>query len=100
MRIVPRCLFTLGLLIAEGVFMSTKNRIADEALSLPAEDRAELLELLEQSLGLLDTDSEDEALTREIRRRSEEIRTGAVVAREANEVLDELWARQRAQASS
>lgn len=80
--------------------MSTKNRIADEALSLSAEDRAELLELLEQSLGLLDTDSEDETLTREIQRRSEEIRSGSVVAREANEVLGDLWARQRAQASS
>jgi len=80
--------------------MSTKTRIADEALSLPAKDRAELLELLEQSLGLLDAGSEDENLTQVIQRRSEEVRTGAVVAREASEVLNELWARQRAQASS
>ena len=80
--------------------MSTKTRIANEALSLPAEDRAELLELLEQSLGLLDADPEDEYLTQVIQRRSEEIRSGAVVAREASEVLGELWARQRTQTPS
>lgn len=79
--------------------MSTKTRIADEALALPDADRAELLELLEQSLGLLDIEADDESLTQVIQRRSEEIRSGAVVARDMSEVMGEMWARQRAQAS-
>ena len=79
--------------------MTVKDRIVGEALALPARDRAELVDLLEQSLGVAD-DLIDEELMRELIRRSEEIKTGAVVPRDACEVLAELWTRQRDQTVS
>lgn len=79
--------------------MTVKDRIAGEALALPPQDRAELAELLEQSLGSED-DLVDEEVMQEWIRRSEEIKTGAVVPRDACEVLAELWTRQRDQTVS
>ncbi len=79
--------------------MTVKDRIAGEALALPPQDRAELAELLEQSLGVAE-DLIDEDLMHELIRRSDEIQTGAVVPRDAGEVLAELWTRQRGQSAS
>ncbi len=79
--------------------MTVKDRIAGEALALPAQDRAELVDLLEKSLDLAD-DLIDEELMQELIRRSNEIRTGTVIPRDASVVLAELWNRQRGQSAS
>lgn len=78
--------------------MTVKDRIVGEVLALPARDRAELVDLLEQSLELPD-DFIDEDLMQELICRSNEIRTGAVIPRDASEVLAELWGRQQDQDS-
>ncbi len=78
--------------------MTAKDRIVGEALALPARDRAELAELWEQSLGVAE-DLIDEELMQEWIRRSNEIQTGAVIPRNAGEVLAELWTRQRGQSA-
>ena len=69
--------------------MSEFEELTTKAMALPAEYRAELAELLIQSLEEQDAKEIKSAWLAEIQRRDQEIRAGAAVTRPADQVLRE-----------
>ena len=69
--------------------MSEFEELTTKAMALPAEHRAELAELLIQSLEEQDAREIKSAWLAEIRRRDQEIRAGVAVTRPADQVLRE-----------
>jgi putative addiction module component (TIGR02574 family) len=69
--------------------MSEFEELTTRALALPAKGRAELAELLIQSLEEADDKNLKAAWLVEIHRRDQEIRAGASVTKPADEVLRE-----------
>ena len=67
--------------------MSELEELTARAVALPARSRAELAEILIQSIEEVDSEAIKTAWLVEIRRRDQEIRAGAAVARTADEVL-------------
>lgn len=67
--------------------MSELEELTTRAVALPARSRAELAEILIQSIEEVDSEAIKAAWLVEIRRRDQEIRAGAAVARAADEVL-------------
>lgn len=67
--------------------MSELEELTARAVALPARSRAELAEILIQSIEEVDSEAIKAAWLVEIRRRDQEIRAGAAVARTADEVL-------------
>ena len=64
-----------------------------QLIILPPQDRAELAEFLFDSLDSQSDEQSDAAFKEELQQRAEEIRTGAVGGRRAQEFLDELETR-------
>ena len=75
--------------------MSELEELTARAVALPARSRAELAEILIQSLEEDDGEAIKAAWLVEIRRRDQEIRAGASVVRPADEVLKEARERLR-----
>ena len=75
--------------------MSELEELAVRAVALPATSRAELAEILIQSLDEDDGEAIKVAWLMEIRRRDQEIRAGTTVVRPADEVLKEARERLR-----
>ena len=75
--------------------MSEFEELITKAMVLPAEHRAELAELLIQSLEEQDTQEITSAWLAEIQRRDQEIRAGAAVTKPADQVLREARAQLR-----
>ena len=75
--------------------MSDLEELTTKAMALPAESRAELAELLIQSLEETDDKDIKSAWLAEIQRRDREIRAGASVTKTADEVLREARAQLR-----
>ena len=69
--------------------MSEFEELTTKVMALPAEHRAELAELLIQSLEEQDAREIKSAWLAEIRRRDQEIRAGVAVTRPADQVLRE-----------
>jgi putative addiction module component (TIGR02574 family) len=69
--------------------MSEFEELTTKAMALPAEHRAELAELLIQSLEEQDAEEIKSAWLAEIQRRDQEIRAGAAVTKPADQVLRE-----------
>lgn len=69
--------------------MSEFEKVIAEALALPHESRAELAEILIQSLEEKEDEEIRSAWLAEIRRRDQEIRAGASVTKPASLVLKE-----------
>jgi putative addiction module component (TIGR02574 family) len=69
--------------------MSEFEELTTKAMALPAEHRAELAELLIQSLEEQDAREIKSAWLAEIRRRDQEIRAGVAVTKPADQVLRE-----------
>ena len=69
--------------------MSEFEELTTKAMALPAEHRAELAELLIQSLEEQDAQEIKSAWLAEIQRREQEIRAGAAVTKPADQVLRE-----------
>ncbi|MDA0840862.1 MAG: addiction module protein [Planctomycetota bacterium] len=69
--------------------MSEFEELTTKAMSLPSPSRAELAEILIQSLEEDDDPETKAAWITEIRRRDEQIRSGEKVTRPAHEVLKE-----------
>jgi putative addiction module component (TIGR02574 family) len=69
--------------------MSEFEELTTKAMALPAEHRAELAELLIQSLEEQDAKEIKSAWLAEIQRRDQEIRAGAAVTKPADQVLRE-----------
>ena len=69
--------------------MSEFEKVTTEALALPHERRVELAEILIQSLEEKEDKEIRSAWLTEIRRRDQEIRTGASVTKPASQVLKE-----------
>jgi putative addiction module component (TIGR02574 family) len=69
--------------------MSEFEKVTVEALALPAQSRAELAEMLIQSLDEKEDSEIKSAWLAEIYRRDQEIRSGKSVTRPAAEVLKE-----------
>ena len=69
--------------------MSNFKEVASKALALPVENRAELAELLIQSLDEKEEEDVKSAWLSEIRRRDQEIRSGSPVTKSAEQVLRE-----------
>jgi putative addiction module component (TIGR02574 family) len=69
--------------------MSEFEELTTKAMALPAEHRAELAELLIQSLEEQDAQEIKSAWLAEIQRRDQEIRAGAAVTKPADQVLRE-----------
>lgn len=69
--------------------MTTFEKLTSKALSLPEENRAELAEILIQSLNETEDEEIKIAWLQEILRRDREIRAGEDVCRSAEEVLKE-----------
>ncbi len=69
--------------------MSEFEELITKAMVLPAKHRAELAELLIQSLEEQDTQEIKSAWLAEIQRRDQEIRAGAAVTKPADQVLRE-----------
>jgi putative addiction module component (TIGR02574 family) len=67
--------------------MSEFEELTTKAMALPAAHRAELAELLIQSLEEQDAQEIKSAWLAEIQRRDQEIRAGAVVTKPADQVL-------------
>lgn len=67
--------------------MSELKELTAKAMALPAKDRAELAELLIQSLEEQDDEAIKSAWLAEISRRDQEIRAGAAVTKPADQVL-------------
>lgn len=72
-----------------GCTMSELDELTAKAVALPARSRAELAEILIQSLEDEDGDAIKAAWLVEIRRRDQEIRAGASVTRPADDILKE-----------
>jgi len=75
--------------------MSKFEKVTTEALALPAENRAELAELLIQSLDEEDSEEIKSAWLAEVSRRDQEITDGKSVTRPAVEILKEARERLR-----
>ncbi len=75
--------------------MSDLEELTTKAMALPAESRAELAELLIQSLEEMDDKDIKSAWLAEIQRRDREIRAGAAVTKTAEQVLREARAQLR-----
>jgi len=71
------------------------RRLESEALKLPAKDRARLAQRLIVSLDQEPEEGAEEAWAREIERRVEELRTGKVRTRPAEDVLREIRSKLR-----
>lgn len=69
--------------------MSEFEKVTAEALALPHEHRAELAEILIQSLEEKEDEEIRSAWLTEIRHRDQEIRSGASVTKPASKVLRE-----------
>ena len=69
--------------------MNELEDLTARAVALPARSRAELAEILIQSLEEMDSEAIKATWLVEIRRRDHEIRAGAAVTRPADEVLRE-----------
>jgi len=69
--------------------MTDLEKITPQVLSLPAESRAELAEILIQSLDEKEDDDIKSAWLLEIQRRYDEIRTGKARCKPAEQVLRE-----------
>jgi len=69
--------------------MSEFDELTTKAMALPAEHRAELAELLFQSLEEQDAREIKSAWLAEIQRRDQEIRAGTAVTKPADQVLRE-----------
>ena len=69
--------------------MSEFEELTTRAMALPAENRAELAELLIQSLEEQDAREIKSAWLAEIQRRDQEIRAGVAVLKPADQVLRE-----------
>ena len=69
--------------------MSKFEEVTSKAMALPPENRAELAELLIQSLDEKEDEEVRSAWLSEIRRRDQEIRSGASVTKPAEQVLKE-----------
>lgn len=69
--------------------MSKFEEVTSKAMTLPPENRAELAELLIQSLDEKEDEDVRSAWLSEIRRRDQEIRSGASVTKPAEQVLRE-----------
>jgi len=69
--------------------MSEFEELTTKAMALPAKHRAELAELLIQSLEEQDAKEIKSAWLAEIQRRDQEIRAGAAVTKPADQVLRE-----------
>ena len=69
--------------------MSELEELTTRAMALPVESRAELAELLIQSLDEQDLREIKSAWLAEIQRRDQEIRAGVAVTRPADQVLRE-----------
>lgn len=70
--------------------MSKFEELTTQVMALPPKSRAELAELLIQSLEEPDDPEIKSAWLAEIQRRDQEIRSGASVTRPADQVLREL----------
>jgi putative addiction module component (TIGR02574 family) len=75
--------------------MSEFEELTTKVMALPAENRAELAELLVQSLEEQDAREIKSAWLAEIQRRDQEIRVGAAVTKPADQVLREARAQLR-----
>lgn len=71
------------------------RQLESKALKLPAKDRARLAKRLIASLDPEPEEGAEEAWAREIERRVEELRTGKVRARPAEDVLREIRSKLR-----
>ena len=69
--------------------MSEFEELTTKAMALPAEYRAELAELLIQSLEEQDAKEPKSAWLAEIQRRDQELRAGTAVTKPADQVLRE-----------
>jgi len=69
--------------------MTEFEKVSAKAMALPAESRAELAEILIQSLDEKECEEVKSAWLAEIRRRDQEIRAGASVTKPADQVLRE-----------
>jgi hypothetical protein len=69
--------------------MNEFHELTTRAMSLPSETRAELAEMLIQSLEEEDDPEVKSAWLEEIRRRDEQIRAGEAVTKPARQVLTE-----------
>lgn len=69
--------------------MSKFEEVTSKAMTLPPENRAELAELLIQSLDEKEDEEVRSAWLSEIRRRDQEISSGASVTKSAEQVLRE-----------
>ncbi len=79
--------------------MSDREMILQQALALPADDRAYVATVLEQSLSEAGDAISGEALLAELQRRSAACRAGTTSARPAADVLAVLRRRQAAGAA-
>ena len=75
--------------------MTEFKEVSTMAMSLPTESRAELAEILIQSLDEKENEEVKFAWLAEIRRRDQEIRAGASVTKSADQVLREARERLR-----
>lgn len=75
--------------------MTEFKEVSTKAMSLPTESRAELAEILIQSLDEKENEEVKFAWLAEIRRRDQEIRAGASVTKPADQVLREARERLR-----
>ena len=69
--------------------MTEFEKITSHILSLPSEKRAELAEILIQSLDEKENEENKKAWLLEIKRRDQEIRSGTAKIKSAQEVLHE-----------
>jgi len=69
--------------------MTQFKKITSETLSLPTEERAELAEILIQSLDEKEDEDIRSAWLQEIRKRDREIRSGKAVLKPVDQVLRE-----------
>jgi len=69
--------------------MNNLEDVTVEALALPSESRAELAEILIQSLDEKEDETIRDAWLAEIRRRDQEIRSGLPVTKPADQVFKE-----------
>jgi len=82
--------------LIDGVNIITEfEEVSTKAMSLPAESRAELAEILIQSLDEKENEGVNFAWLAEIRRRDQEIRAGASITKPADQVLKEARERLR-----
>lgn len=75
--------------------MTDFEKVASQALKFPEEKRAELTEMLIQSLDVKETEEIRQAWIGEIQRRYEEIQRGTVKCRPREEVLRDARERLR-----